>query len=166
MIVAMNRALARTLTATLAGTLFLTGCETIGPALGIKPDPAAQTAGAATSASAKPSTGAAQASQPMPPVLNAEQVALQEGIELYNRGSFNEAIKRLGAPEVSAGSRATQLQAHKYTAFSYCVTSRQILCRQAFEKAFKLDRSFNLAPGEHGHPLWGPAFARAKKSIR
>lgn len=102
----------------------------------------------------------------MPPVVTDEQSGLKEGIDLYNRGSFNDAIKRLGAPEVTGGAKATQLEALKYTAFSYCVTSRQVLCRQAFEKAFKLDRSFNLAAGEHGHPLWGPAFARAKRNVK
>jgi hypothetical protein len=51
----------------------------------------------------------------------------------------------------------------KYTAFSYCVTSRPAQCRQAFDKALKLDPAFELAPGEYGHPLWGPVFAKAKK---
>jgi hypothetical protein len=51
----------------------------------------------------------------------------------------------------------------KYTAFSYCVTSRPAQCRQAFDKALRLDPSFQLAPGEYGHPLWGPVFAKAKK---
>jgi hypothetical protein len=48
-------------------------------------------------------------------------------------------------------------------AFSYCVTSRQTLCRQQFEKALKIDPAFDLAPGEKGHPLWGAVFDRAKK---
>lgn len=164
MIVAMNRSLARTLTATFAGALFLTGCETIGPAIGIKPGASSPAAGAAPAAGARPSAGSSQNAQPVAPALSAEQQGLKEGIDLYNRGAFNDAIKRLGAPEVTGGSRATQLQALKYTAFSYCVTSRQTLCRQAFEKAFKLDPAFDLAPGEHGHPLWGPAFARARKA--
>jgi hypothetical protein len=43
------------------------------------------------------------------------------------------------------------------------VTSRQTLCRQQFDKALKLDPSFDLEPGEHGHPLWGPVFTKAKK---
>ena len=100
--------------------------------------------------------------KPAPP--SADQVALKEGIDLYNKGDFNGAIKRLGAAEISAGSKARQLEALKYQAFSYCVTSRKTLCGKQFEKALKLDPAFDLAPGEHGHPLWGPVFTRLKKA--
>ena len=83
---------------------------------------------------------------------------------MYNNGDYNGAIKRLGQADVAGGARATQLEALKYTAFSYCLTSRTTLCRQQFDKAFKLDPSFDLEPGEHGHPLWGPSFSKAKKA--
>lgn len=164
MIVAMNRSLIRTLGVSIAAAAILSGCETIRPALGMKP--AAGTAAAPGTAPGKSAAGASPTAQPMPPILSAEQMGLKEGIELYNKGSFNDAIKRLAAPDVAAGSKAAQLQGLKYTAFSYCVTSRQTLCRQSFEKAFKLDPAFDLAPGEHGHPLWGPVFARAKKGAK
>jgi Flp pilus assembly protein TadD len=91
------------------------------------------------------------------------QTGLKEGIALYNNGDYNGAIKRLGMADVTGGPKATQLEALKYTAFSYCLTSRQTLCRQQFEKALKLDPAFDLEPGEHGHPLWGPVFVKAKK---
>jgi hypothetical protein len=89
--------------------------------------------------------------------------ALREGIGLYNEGDFNGAIRRLSASDIANGSVGTRVTALKYTAFSYCVTSRPVQCRESFEKALRLDPSFDLAPGEHGHPLWGPVFARAKK---
>lgn len=89
---------------------------------------------------------------------------LKEGIALYNNGDYNGAIKRLGQADVAAGPKATQLEALKYTAFSYCLTSRTTLCRQQFEKAFKLDPAFDLEPGEHGHPMWKDTFLRAKKA--
>jgi hypothetical protein len=91
-----------------------------------------------------------------------DQVALREGINLYNDGDFSGAIRRLSSSDIATGSVATRLTALKYTAFSYCVTSRPAPCRQSFEKALKLDPSFDLAAGEHGHPLWGPVFKRAK----
>jgi hypothetical protein len=94
------------------------------------------------------------------------QSGLKEGIAMYNNGDYNDAIKRLGASDVTGGSKATQLEALKYTAFSYCLTSRQTLCRLQFEKALKLDPSFDLEAGEHGHPLWGPVFIKAKKSSK
>jgi hypothetical protein len=89
---------------------------------------------------------------------------LREGIRLYNEGDFNGAIKRLSARDLNNGPLATRLSALKYTAFSYCVTSRPVQCRQAFDRALRLDPSFDLAPGEHGHPLWGPVFTKAKQA--
>jgi hypothetical protein len=89
---------------------------------------------------------------------------LREGIRLYNEGDFNGAIKRLSARDVNNGPLAARLEALKYTAFSYCVTSRPGPCRDAFDKALRLDPSFDLAPGEHGHPLWGPVFTKAKQA--
>lgn len=93
-----------------------------------------------------------------------DQVALREGIRLYNEGDFNGAIKRLSSNDIRGGAPLrTRTTALKYTAFSYCVTSRPKQCQQAFEKALKIDPEFTLEPGEQGHPLWGPAFERAKK---
>ncbi len=111
-------------------------------------------------------TAPAPAPAPAPVAVkpSADQLALADGIALYNKGQFNDAIKRLASPEIGVGSKTSQTMALKYSAFSYCVTSRTTLCRQQFEKAFKLDPAFDLAQGEHGHPLWGPAFARAKKA--
>lgn len=91
------------------------------------------------------------------------QDALREGIKLYDEGDFNGAIRRLAAVDVPGESTANRLTALKYTAFSYCVTARPVPCRQAFDKAFLLDPGFDLAAGEHSHPLWGPVFAKAKR---
>lgn len=93
-----------------------------------------------------------------------DQVALREGIRLYNEGDFNGAIRRLSSSDIRSGSPLrTRVTALKYTAFSYCVTSRPKQCQQTFEKALRIDPDFTLEPGEQGHPLWGPAFERAKK---
>jgi predicted small secreted protein len=133
--------------ACLLGAVLVTGCANTPPGGGAK------------------SVGAA-AGAPTPPPVAAAPVAsgLKEGIAMYNNGDYNDAIKRLGASDVTGSSKATQLEALKYTAFSYCVTSRQTLCRLQFEKALKLDPSFDLEAGEHGHPLWGPVFVKAKKN--
>jgi curli biogenesis system outer membrane secretion channel CsgG len=161
MIVTMNRSIAHTIVAALAGAAILSGCETLNPPAPAAPAP--RHAGTAATPTPKPvqnpSTPAVQT-----PALNPEQTALRDGIELYNKGAYAEAIKRLGAPEITSGAKATQVQALKYTAFSYCVSNRATMCRMAFEKAFKLDPAFDLLPGEHGHPLWGPVFAKAKKA--
>jgi len=94
----------------------------------------------------------------------ASGAGLQEGIRLYNDGDYNGAIRRLSARDVNNGPLPTRLAALKYMAFSYCVTSRPGPCRQAFDRALRLDPSFDLAPGEHGHPLWGPVFTKAKQA--
>jgi hypothetical protein len=99
------------------------------------------------------------------PAPAAPGVGLREGIRMYNEGDFNGAIRRLSARDVSNGPLAMRVMALKYTAFSYCVTSRPGPCRQAFDRALKLDPNFDLAPGEHGHPLWGPVFTKAKQSV-
>ncbi|MDB5936260.1 MAG: hypothetical protein JWQ01_3604 [Massilia sp.] len=130
----------------LLGAVVLAGCANMPLGGGQKSAPAP--AVAATSA----------------PVPAPVAPGLKEGIAMYNNGDYNDAIKRLGAADVTGGSKATQLEALKYTAFSYCVTSRQTLCRLQFEKALKLDPSFDLEAGEHGHPLWGPVFVKARKS--
>ncbi|PWF54649.1 TssQ family T6SS-associated lipoprotein [Massilia glaciei] len=107
----------------------------------------------------------AEAGKPVRPgAVAADQLALRQGIELYNDGKYNEAIKRLSGNEINgASAKELQLDAIKHIAFSYCVTQRQALCKLQFEKALKLDPAFNLAPGEIGHPLWTPVFLKTKK---
>jgi hypothetical protein len=103
--------------------------------------------------------------EPENPAPRDASVALREGIRLYNDGDFNGAIRRLSARDVNSAPVATRVTALKYIAFSYCVTSRPAQCRQAFDKALRLDPNFDLAPGEYGHPLWGPVFTKAKGSL-
>jgi hypothetical protein len=155
----MNRIRTFAPLACLLGAALLTGCANF-PHLGGAAAPAAHTRTDSTPAASAQGSWFGPAATPVPAV----QSGLKEGIAMYNNGDYNDAIKRLGAADVTGGSKATQLEALKYTAFSYCVTSRQTLCRQQFEKALKLDPSFDLEPGEHGHPLWGPVFTKAKKS--
>ena len=102
--------------------------------------------------------------EPRQPQAGRDQAALRDGIRLYNDGDFNGAIKRLGSDDIRGNSPARiRVTALKYTAFSYCVTSRPKQCEQAFERALKIDPDFTLESGEEGHPLWGPAYERAKR---
>jgi hypothetical protein len=89
---------------------------------------------------------------------------LSEGISLYEQGNFNAAIKKMtSSTEIWSADPTIQTEAFKYLAFSYCVTKKETLCRQQFERALKLIPTFDLAPNEKGHPLWGPVFAQAKR---
>jgi hypothetical protein len=105
------------------------------------------------------------ASRRDPDAAPKDSSGLREGIRLYNDGDFDGAIRRLSARDLNNGPLATRLTAIKYTAFSYCVTGRTTQCRQSFDKALRLDPSFDLDPGEQGHPLWGPVFAKARQSV-
>jgi len=150
--------------ATLA--LTLSGCAQFGPMFGgqekARPHPRAD--------GAQPRTQRAQRAQqpnrPAAPASNRDDVALREGIALYDKGDYDGAIRRLNGSDMNGAGQRERLAALKYTAFSYCVTGRQALCRQTFDRAFKLDPSFDLGPGEHGHPQWGPVFAQAKQAAK
>ncbi|WP_374586136.1 TssQ family T6SS-associated lipoprotein [Pseudoduganella sp.] len=141
-------------------TLLLAGCETMNPPQQ-QEAPASAVAREPAPVAAKPAAPAAPAAAPeLPPARKA----LNAGIDMYKAGNFNGAIKQLStAPELAKAETALQVEALKYTAFSYCVTNRTTLCRQQFVKAFKLDKSFDLSQGEKGHPLWTPSFERARK---
>lgn len=143
----------------IAAALLLAGCETTGP---LEQQPKAPAA--AKEMAPAPSHAALPAAPAAAPELPPARKALNAGIELYKAGNFNAAIKQLTtAPELAKAEAPLQLEAIKYTAFSYCVTNRTTLCRQQFAKAFKLDKSFDLSPGEKGHPLWTPSFERARR---
>lgn len=156
----------------LAFTLMLTGCSTVDRIKeAVSPDTVPATAKGPASATRKSPAAPASPGIAKAPSRDeaaasgtniAAQLALSEGIELYEKGQFNAAIRRLNAPELDAAGGAMQLKALKYKAFSYCVTSRQALCRQQFERALRIDPSFELELGEKGHPLWGPVFERAR----
>ena len=105
-------------------------------------------------------------SRPAAPAPSRDDVALREGIAFYNDGNYNGAIGRLTSSDMNSAAPRERLSAYKYTAFSYCVTGRQALCRQFFDRALKLDPNFDLGPGEHGHPQWGPVFAQAKAAAK
>lgn len=160
-IVTMSRA------ATLAAlALALSGCTQFGPMFGgqekARPHPRAD--------GAQPRNQRAQRAQqpnrPAAPAPNRDDVALREGIALYDKGDYDGAIRRLNGSDMNGAGQRERLAALKYTAFSYCVTGRQALCRQTFDRAFRLDPSFDLGPGEHGHPQWGPVFAQAKQAVK
>ncbi len=110
---------------------------------------------------------------PAPPVSvepSANDTALAAAIATYERNNFRQAISLLTPLAADGGPLDTpqRLRALKYLAFSQCSSSGAgalVACRQAFERAFRLDPGFELAPAERGHPLWGPEFDRARKNV-
>jgi hypothetical protein len=141
--------------------LTLSGCAQFGPMFGgqekARPHPRAD--------GAKPRVQRVQQpNRPAAPASRRDDAALREGIALYDKGDYDGAIRRLNGSDMNGAGQRERLTALKYTAFSYCVTGRQALCRQTFDRALRLDASFDLGPGEHGHPQWGPVFAQAKQA--
>ncbi|WP_295762134.1 TssQ family T6SS-associated lipoprotein [Undibacterium sp.] len=153
-------------------SLLLIGCDTAPKSTATKTPAKAKESKAATSSSettapvsttANPTSASAAASTVAVSNSAADAQALKDGVLLYNNGDYNGAIKLLGSPAIVASkNKAIKLDALKYSAFSYCVTAKAQLCRQQFDRAFKLDPSFKLSPAEIGHPIWGPEFSRSK----
>lgn len=140
--------------------LALTGCQSPAPVAEPKPQ-------RVETPEPKPVVPVPVAPKAPIPVPTASERSLADGVSLYDAGDFNGAIKQLlGAKEIwddtTTPGAANKLAAHKYLAFSYCVTNRRPQCRQQFVDALKLDPNFSLEPAEKTHPLWGPEFDRAK----
>jgi Tfp pilus assembly protein PilF len=93
------------------------------------------------------------------------QDELQHGIAQFNKGDYSSAVNTLnGGVDIWQSDATTQAAALKYLAFSYCLTKQKAACKNSFEKAFKVDPSFDLSVAERGHPIWGPVFSRVKQA--
>ena len=89
--------------------------------------------------------------------------ALSAGVKQFEEGEYPEAAKNLNAAlDAGLGGAADGTRAHKYLAFIHCVSGRPKQCQDEFRKALEINPSFELAPSESGHPLWGPEFRSAK----
>lgn len=97
----------------------------------------------------------------------AREHELTVALDLYAQGQFLPAIIALRpltvAEELPDEARLTAI---KFTAFSHCIQGKNLLCRQVFEQALKLDASFQLADTEASHPMWGVEFRRAQRNLR
>jgi|SRR5690554_668172 len=87
---------------------------------------------------------------------------LNRGKAHFLAGNYSQAETDLIGATIWQANNATQLNALKYLAFTYCVTERPALCRHAFYKALQLDPRFELSSAEVTHPLWGPEFNLAR----
>jgi tetratricopeptide (TPR) repeat protein len=103
---------------------------------------------------------------PPPPAKRAGELALAEGVDLYNQGNYPAAIKKLQeSAEIWSETTLIRVEALKYLAFSSCVLKQRTQCRQFFDRLLEADQSFDLAPAEMGHPDWSPVFRQAKQAL-
>jgi hypothetical protein len=57
------------------------------------------------------------------------------------------------------------LDARKHIAFIHCGSGREVACREQFQAILKAQPAFDLAPGEAGHPAWGPVWRSVKGAM-
>ena len=98
---------------------------------------------------------------PAKPLSPGEKL-IQDGMKSYEDADYNKAIRSLLDALKETLTEQNQIAAHKFLAFSYCLTNRTTLCRTEFEAVLKLDANFDLTPAEAGHPAWGPSFRTVK----
>lgn len=154
-------------TALAAAAALVAGCATSPPATVNHPAPAAP-APPAPAVAAAPAPTPAPAPVPVAPAVDiaAAERALAAAIATYERGEFASAIRQL-TPMTTDGSLdpAQLLRALKTLAFSQCSAGATTACRQTFERAFRAEPRFELAPAERGHPVWGLQFDRARRAV-
>lgn len=148
----------------MVASVLLAGCATPSPA----PDKAPTEKVQAPAKEEPPVVVTAPAvSPPELPIAPSEgEKKLASAIAAFDRGEYALVIRQL-TPLVTDNTldKTSQLRALKSLAFSQCVSRALTACRQSFERAFRLDGKFNLAPAEQGHPVWGPQFERARKAV-
>ena len=102
--------------------------------------------------------------KPKPQPARTGEASLAAGITQFEEGNYAQA-QRLLQSSLAEGlpARASQARAHKYLAFTYCVTNRTAQCRQEFSNALNADPKFTLTAAEAGHPTWGPVYRSVSK---
>ncbi len=149
---------------TVLSVLALAAACAAPPAKGPEPAaPGTPSVPASAPSTAAPPPAVPVAPMPAEPVLDLSQQELAKGIKSYEDGSYPTAARQLQAAlNFGLAAPAEQAQARKYLAFIQCVSKRGQACRDEFRKAFAADPTFDLAPAEAGHPIWGPVFRAVK----
>lgn len=106
----------------------------------------------------------APAPPPPPPAPSQAAIdALAQVRDRYQAGAYGDVIRTVAKSDVLATAPVDmRVESLKLQAFSYCVTGYRALCEDDFKRILELEPAFTLGPAEIGHPLWGPAFQRAK----
>lgn len=88
--------------------------------------------------------------------------ALHLGIQQFEDGAYADGAHHLQLALDMGLNESERTEAHKYLAFTDCVTGREAACREEFRRALASDPAFMLGDAERGHPVWGPVFASVK----
>jgi formylglycine-generating enzyme required for sulfatase activity len=79
--------------------------------------------------------------------LQASQV-LQQGIEAYNRGKFNDAIRLINQALKESLTKEEKLEAYKYLALSYLAVGNVNSAKDTFTELFMIDPNYMLDEDE------------------
>jgi len=94
---------------------------------------------------------------------NKGEPRLSAGVKQFEDGDYTNASKSLQESlDLGLASDSDKIKAHKYLAFTHCVSGRKRQCRDEFGKALEINPSMELEAAEKGHPIWGPEFRSAK----
>jgi hypothetical protein len=148
----------------ISAPLWLSACASTDTATGTNGT------GGGTGAAIAPGSTPAPVARPPALVLGAleqrAQAVVAEANKQFAAGDFKAVITNLNTSKaIDFSSTATQVQAHKLLAFSYCITKRTALCNTEAQRVMQLDPTFQLPEAERSHPMWGPAFAAARKKV-
>ncbi len=97
---------------------------------------------------------------------SAADKLLADGMKAYDAADYNKAIKFFQDALKENLPLAEQIKAHKFIAFSFCVTNRAPSCKMEFQKILGIQPDFDLEPAEAGHPSWGPLFRSLKTNSK
>jgi Tfp pilus assembly protein PilF len=93
------------------------------------------------------------------------ETLLDEGVRQFEDANYRAAGGALQRAVQSGLTRPSEVKAHKYLAFIYCINGRKVQCRDEFRETVRLDPKFDLLPEEAGHPMWGPVFREVKGDV-
>ncbi|NUM82033.1 tetratricopeptide repeat protein [bacterium] len=84
----------------------------------------------------------------------------------YEKRNYDEALKYFNTTLKKLDlSLDNKVQSYKYLAFIYAVQKKTDAAKEAFKKAFHLNKKFELDKGEYGNPVWTPIFDEIKKEM-
>ena len=98
----------------------------------------------------------------IPLLYGKGETLLGEGIRQFEEANYRAAGGAIQRALQAGLTFASEVKAHKYLAFIYCINGRKAQCRDEFRETVKLDPKFDLKPEEAGHPMWGPVFREVK----
>ncbi|MDR2155025.1 MAG: TssQ family T6SS-associated lipoprotein [Burkholderiaceae bacterium] len=106
-----------------------------------------------------------------PPERLPQKVArltLERAQKAYDEGDYSRTLATLQSSTsvFASADPATRQEALKLEAFTYCVSRQVSECEAQFVKLLTAFPEFTLSVAERNHPVWGPAFEKARLARR